>query len=513
MQLADFFKDFEKKVYDSLLGCKCLGGVENSIGEGKCIGVAGDASGERKCVGVAGDVSGERKCVGVSSPAVENKACIGVGVSGGADSICLLVCLANLFKKCPSVSLKVVTVNHNIRSEEESGGDCDFVVSVCNKLNEVYYQNKNAISCEVVSLEKGKVFDFAKSRGAGIEESARFLRYQIFEDFIEKNHLDCFCLAHNKNDQLETALMRFLQGSSIEGSCGIWENRGKFVRPLINCDRKEIEKYLTEQGFEWRTDCTNLDNSYFRNRVRNELVPFLDENFAGWKNSVLGGIKKNRLDFEIIEENVKQVPYDFDNKKNVVSVLLSDFCNLKDGLKIRFLFECCNLIGKNNRMSFSFFEDVVLSLKKVCNKESFDSNSVWFEKHAEDFVIICKKDKLFVKKYAKKQTDLLFFDIIEEDGEYFFNGKTVVVEDGNLIFGETIIKNVCFPLCIRNVQIGDVVKCADGKMKKVMDVFSDWHVEEEDKGQILIVQELNSKGQNIICVLGKEFGYSDWIVK
>lgn len=499
MQLADFFKDFEKKVYDSLLGA--------------CVGVAGDASGERKGVCIAGDASGERKCVGVSSPAVENKACIGVGVSGGADSICLLVCLANLFKKCPSVSLKVVTVNHNIRSEEESGGDCDFVVSVCKKLNEVYYQNKNAISCEVVSLEKGKVFDFAKSRGAGIEESARFLRYQIFEDFIEKNHLDCFCLAHNKNDQLETAFMRFLQGSSIEGSCGIWENRGKFVRPLINCDRKEIEKYLTEQGFEWRTDCTNLDNSYFRNRVRNELVPFLDKNFAGWKNSVFGGIKKNRLDFEIIEENVKQVPYDFDNKKNVVSVLLSDFCNLKDGLKIRFLFECCNLIGKNNRMSFSFFEDVVLSLEKVCNKESFDSNSVWFEKHAEDFVIICKKDKLFVKKYAKKQTDLLFFDIIEEDGEYFFNGKTVVVEDGNLIFGETIIKNVCFPLCIRNVQIGDVVKCADGKMKKVADVFSDWHVEEEDKGQILIVQELNSENQNIISILGKEFGYFDWIIK
>ena len=81
--------------------------------------------------------------------------------------------------------------------------------------------------------------------------------------------------------------------------------------------------------------------------------------------------------------------------------MLSDFFDLKDGLKIRFLFECCNLIGKNDRISFSFFEDVVLALKKVCKKECFDSNSVWFEKHAEDFVIICKKDKLFVKKYAK----------------------------------------------------------------------------------------------------------------
>ena len=97
--MANFFKDFEKKVFDSLL-CTVDG--------------AGDACGERRC--------------------------IGVGVSGGADSICLLVCLANLFKKCPSVSLKVVTVNHNIRSEKESGGDCNFVVSVCNKLNELFFQ-------------------------------------------------------------------------------------------------------------------------------------------------------------------------------------------------------------------------------------------------------------------------------------------------------------------------------------------------------------------------------------
>ena len=483
--MSDFLKVFEKKVYDSLL----------------------------ECVGVAGNACGERTCIGRSSEHAAEQACVGVAVSGGADSICLLVCLANIFRQCPSVLLKVVTVNHNIRSDEESGGDCDFVVSVCKKLNEVYYQNKNAISCEVVSLEKGKVFDFAKSRGAGIEEAARFLRYQIFEDFIEKNQLQCLCLAHNKNDQLETSLMRFLQGSSIEGNCGIWKVRGKFVRPLIDCDRKEIEKYLTEQGFEWRTDCTNLDNSYFRNRVRNGLVPFLEKNFAGWKNSVLGGIKKNRLDFEIIEENVKQVPYDFDEKKNVVSVLLSDFCNLKDGLKIRFLFECCNLIGKNDRISFSFFEDVVLSLKKVCNKECFDSNSVWFEKHAEDFVIICQKDKLFVKKYAKKQTDLLFFDIIEDEGEYLINGNEFVVENGKFIFGETIINNVCFPLCIRNVQIGDVVKCADGKMKKVMDVFSDWHVDESEKYIIPIVQELWSEDQNIICILGKRFGFSDWIVK
>ena len=500
--MANFFKDFEKKVFDSLL-CTVDG--------------AGDACGERTCIGSADAAVENKACVGVGDCAAE-QACVGVGVSGGADSICLLVCLANLFKKCPSVSLKVVTVNHNIRSEEESGGDCDFVVSVCNKLNELFFQKSEEkkepfITCEVVSLEKGKVFDFAKSRGAGIEEAARFLRYQIFEEFIEKNQLDCFCLAHNKNDQLETALMRFLQGSSIEGSCGIWENRGKFVRPLIDCDRKEIEKYLTEQGFEWRTDCTNLDNSYFRNRVRNELVPFLDKNFAGWKSSVLGGIKKNRLDFEIIEENVKQVPYDFDKNKNEISVLFSDFCHLNDGVKIRFLFKCCNLIGKNDRISFSFFEDVVLSLKNVCTKESFDSNSVWFEKHAEDFVIICQKDKLFVKKYAKKQTDLLFFDIIEDEGEYLINGNEFVVENGKFIFGETIINNVCFPLCIRNVQIGDVVKCADGKMKKVMDVFSDWHVDESEKYIIPIVQELWSEDQNIICILGKRFGFSDWIVK
>ena len=480
--MADFFKDFEKKVYDSLLGC---------------IGRAGEHAGERANVGVGSGVLGER-------------ANVGVAVSGGADSISLLVCLAKIFSTT-DISLKVVTVNHNIRSEEESGGDCDFVVSVCNKLNEVYYQNKNAISCEVVSLEKGKVFDFAKSRGAGIEEAARFLRYQIFEDFIKNHNLDYLCLAHNQNDQLETALMRFLKGSSIEGNCGIWENRKKFLRPLINCNRTEIEKYLKENNFEWRTDSTNSDNSYFRNCVRNELVPFLDKKFAGWKNSVLGGIKKNRLDFEIIDNCVKKVPYKYDNKKQEVKIELSDFFELKDGLKIKILFECCNLLGQNNRLPFAFFEDVVNSLNKKCFENSYVIDG--FEKKVSDIEIVCKKNELFVKKYAKKQTDLLFFDIIEDEGEYLINGNEFIVENGKFIFGETIINNVCFPLCIRNVQIGDVVKCADGKMKKVMDVFSDWHVDESEKYIIPIVQELWSEDQNIICILGKRFGFSDWIVK
>ena len=116
--------DFEKKVFDSLCGC-----------------------------------------LGFSDVDFEKKLRVGVGVSGGADSVCLLVCLAKIFM-CVNKSLdagkkvflNVVSVNHNIRSEEESAGDCNFVVSVCKKLNDLYKKSgeikDDFILCDVVSLEK-----------------------------------------------------------------------------------------------------------------------------------------------------------------------------------------------------------------------------------------------------------------------------------------------------------------------------------------------------------------------
>lgn len=223
---------------------------------------------------------------GFSKCNVEISSCnrIGVAVSGGADSVSLLLSLVEIFGK---EKIFVITVNHNIREESETKGDADFVLKLCEKIG---------VFCLLFEIEKGRVFEIAKNRQGGVEDSARFLRYEAFNSFIERYDLDFLCLAHNQNDQLETAIMRFLQGSGCDGGGGISFRREKFVRPLLDISRFEIESFLNEKNQTWRTDSTNFDTDYLRNKIRNVLIPQIDENFVGWRKSVLNGVEKNKDD-------------------------------------------------------------------------------------------------------------------------------------------------------------------------------------------------------------------------
>ena len=193
---------------------------------------------------------------------------LGAAVSGGADSVSLLVALCNLCKSY-SIPLKIITVNHYIRRESETCGDVEFVKQLCESLKNQEYDVELAV-CE---LQKGQVAALADEKQIGIEAAARELRYKAFENFIAEKKLACLCLAHNKNDQLETLLMRFLQGAGTEARGGIPLVRGKYVRPLLGIERAQIEEYLNQKNIAWRNDSTNNDTAYLRNRIRAELVP------------------------------------------------------------------------------------------------------------------------------------------------------------------------------------------------------------------------------------------------
>ena len=106
---------------------------------------------------------------------------IGVAVSGGADSIALLLSMSEIISP-----LYVITVNHNIRPAEESGGDVAFVISVCRELT----QRGRKVECRAVELERGQVQALARQHAGGIEEAARYLRYKAFEAFAASYKLD-----------------------------------------------------------------------------------------------------------------------------------------------------------------------------------------------------------------------------------------------------------------------------------------------------------------------------------
>lgn len=181
------------------------------------------------------------------------------GVSGGADSVALLHILQR-FAAEQSWKLRAVHVHHGLRGAE-ADRDRDFVADFCQGLG---------VPCTSFHFD---VRQEAQRRGLGEEETGRLLRYEAFEKTAGGGLI---AVAHNRNDQAETMLMRLCRGAGLTGLCGIRPVRGQIIRPLLYCSRSEIEQYCEKNDLHYCQDSTNDENIYTRNCVRNEILPRLE---------------------------------------------------------------------------------------------------------------------------------------------------------------------------------------------------------------------------------------------
>jgi len=186
-----------------------------------------------------------------------------LGVSGGADSVGLLHALSEMWE-C-ELDIIVAHLNHGIRGKEAER-DRDFTEKIAESLG---------LKFESASVDAP---GYRKRKGLTLEEAARALRYKFFEEVREKYKADKIATAHTLNDQAETVLMRLIRGSGLTGLSGIPPvTEGSVIRPLIETSRGEIEEYLESRGIEWIEDTTNELRTYFRNRIRLDLVSELTE--------------------------------------------------------------------------------------------------------------------------------------------------------------------------------------------------------------------------------------------
>ena len=206
-----------------------------------------------------------------------------VGVSGGPDSVSLLYILYNLQKKL-NIKIYVAHINHMIRKEADE--ESEYVRKICEKLNVEFY------------IKKVDVQNEAKRLKIGTEEAGRNIRYSFFEEIAQKVGANKIATAHNSNDNAETVLMNIIRGTSVSGLKGIEKVReGKYIRPLIECSRQEIEEYCEINNLHPKYDLSNNENIYTRNKIRNLLIPYLQKEF---NPSIVDGI--NRLSSIAAEE-------------------------------------------------------------------------------------------------------------------------------------------------------------------------------------------------------------------
>lgn len=199
-----------------------------------------------------------------------------IGLSGGPDSLCLLHALESIADSF-NLTLVPVHINHMIRPEAED--EARHVADICERMD---------IDCEMYEVDCPAL---AEKLGISTEEAGREVRYNIFDDVageLEDNGISreriVIALGHNADDQSETVLFRLLRGSGAHGLAGIpairiSEGGYVIVRPLLSVSREDIEEYIKENKLRPNIDKSNDDNAYTRNKIRNELIPYLEKNF------------------------------------------------------------------------------------------------------------------------------------------------------------------------------------------------------------------------------------------
>src|SRR5574344_333237 len=182
-----------------------------------------------------------------------------IALSGGADSVVLTHILHKMGYNCIAAHC-----NFELR-DAESDRDELFVRQLCNVLN---------ITLEIIHFNTN---EYAAKQKVSIEMAARKLRYDWFENIRIKYDADFICVAHHKDDSIETCLLNIIRGTGINGITGIKPINGKIIRPLLCVSRKEIEDYAKQNDLSYVTDSTNLETEYTRNKIRNILLPMLED--------------------------------------------------------------------------------------------------------------------------------------------------------------------------------------------------------------------------------------------
>lgn len=252
---------------------------------------------------------------------LENKKTVVLGVSGGPDSVFLLMCLLKFKKSRPEnhpLKIIIAHVNHSLRGKQ-SDLDEKFVRELAEK-SELKFEK---IRADVKSL--AKKFDLS------IEAAGRKIRYEFFLSLLKKYKADTILTAHHSDDNLETVLLNFLRGAGLKGLSGMEEisthsNGLKLIRPLLCVTKKEILSFLKKQKIKFRKDSSNLDTKIPRNFLRSKVIPQLKKLNPNLAQTIL----KNSQNIKEIQNSLEEKAEEWIEKNTIkTSKKLFSVFNLK----------------------------------------------------------------------------------------------------------------------------------------------------------------------------------------
>ncbi|HEY8548690.1 MAG TPA: tRNA lysidine(34) synthetase TilS [Vicinamibacterales bacterium] len=272
-----------------------------------------------------------------------------VAVSGGADSTALALLLPGIAPTFGATVVGLAHLNHQLR--DAAGDDERFCRELAEHLGLPIVVERRDVSAE------------ARLRRTSIEDAARAVRYAFLREAAARLRASRIAVAHTRNDQAETVLLRLFRGAGPVGLAGIYPAAGEIVRPLLDVSRREVEAFLREAGVAWREDATNADVSIPRNRVRHELLPWLARHFGEGVVDVLHRqAALSREDAELLEKLAAEEARDLVLEKDeVVEVHIPGLLELPGALRRRCVLRALRQAAGGRFVGFAHV-DAVLAL-------------------------------------------------------------------------------------------------------------------------------------------------------
>ena len=413
-----------------------------------------------------------------------------IGISGGADSICLFHVLF-LLKEKWNLTLIPVHINHNLRPTAKR--DEDFVKSF---LKEKGYN---------VQIFSEQIEEYANEKKISLEEAGREYRYQVFRETLKKEQADKIAVAHHENDVAETFLFHSIRGSSIQGLGAIQPKNQEIIRPLLCLTKKEIESYLKQNHLNWMEDETNQDNHYSRNKLRNQVIPLLEEINPKAVQHIADCAEDLRKMNEYVKEEAKKA-FGLCVKESGEGLLLLEqpFLSLPEVLKKEVIKLIYEFFVKSLKNIGRIHYDMVLETfsYQTGGKRELPGKIEWIREPLGIYFAKAgntprKTDKVWINMEESKPVWINFngmdikIELIENKNEEILKKTYTKMFDYDKIEGK---------LCFRSFEDGDYfILDATGNKKNLRRYFIDEKIPAKDRPFVPLLAEEN----HILWVIGK----------
>jgi len=428
-----------------------------------------------------------------------------VGVSGGADSICLLYVLLEIYKKYEA-KLIVVHVNHGIRGMD-ADRDEQFVKELCSKLDIEYYSFH-------IDVQK-----IAKEESLTEEEAGRKVRYQAFYEVSRLSKCNKIAIAHNRNDNAETVLFHLFRGTGIKGLTGIDPTRTMktvtgeitIIRPLLCIGRQEIEDYLEKKRVPYQTDSTNLLDDYSRNKIRNQVLTYVNREInQNATKHIAGAASQLKETWEFLNKCImERYAALVDKDGQTYAIIVRDFKKedivIQKGI-IRKILE--NLAGNLKDLEAKHVEQVISLYHKQVGRYIQLPYDIIARRGYNEIKFYMDKNGEAIGDLDNEQMEPV---VVMIPGKLFLSKKRVYLETSLIDYkkNRTIPKNCCTKwfdydkienaVVIRTRNEGDYIQINRlGGRKKLKDYFIDQKIPKEERDNQLLVTD----GNHVMWVLG-----------